>query len=69
MRLKLDPKFIDYLMDQPESGQGYQNVKVTLIDMNDQTTDIECVVYNASEIEMPEDYATQDIVGVKMVRK
>lgn len=30
--IKLDKKFIDYLVDNPENGMGYQIVDVTLKD-------------------------------------
>jgi hypothetical protein len=63
VRLQLPPKWVDYLIRQPESGMGYQRVDVLLED----GTELEdCTVFNAEQIEMPEMHAKKRIEGLKL---
>jgi hypothetical protein len=32
MKLRLDQKFVDYLLTKPETGMGYQKVNITMKD-------------------------------------
>jgi len=65
MRTKLSKHWMDYLLTQPESGMGYQRVDV---EMSDGTILSDCLVYNASEIELPRNEALKTIVKVSIHR-
>ena len=52
MTIKLERKWVDYLIRQPESGMGFQKVDVRLKG-NRVLNDVP--VFNAEEIDLPED--------------
>jgi hypothetical protein len=54
MTVKLAKKWVDYLIRQPESGMGFQKVDVRLKG-NRVLNDVP--VFNAEEIDLPEDCA------------
>jgi hypothetical protein len=54
MTVKLDKKWVDYLVRQPESGMGFQKVDVRLKG-NRVLNDV--FVFNAEEIDLPADCA------------
>ena len=54
MLVKLEQKWIDLLTTLPESGMGYQRVDVRL--QNDRVLK-DVPVFNAEEIELPEEFA------------
>lgn len=58
MRIKLDKKWIDYLVSKPESGMGYQRVDVRL--RNGRLIE-NLMVFNAEDLELPDEFARQPI--------
>jgi hypothetical protein len=58
VRVQLPNKWVKYLVHQPESGMGYQRVDVVL---EDGTTLVDCFVFNADEIEIPDTHASKRI--------
>jgi len=50
VRAQLSQRWKEYLVKQPESGMGYQQVDVTFADGSARGG---CLVFNASEIELP----------------
>ena len=58
MRIKLKKRWIKQLLRVPESGMGYQRVDVRLADGHD-IQDVP--VFNAEEIELPEEFADAKI--------
>lgn len=58
MTIKLDQRWVKYLVTQPETGMGYQKVDVRL---KDKRVLKNVVVFNAEEIELPEDCVTTEI--------
>ncbi len=58
MTTKLDQRWVNYLVAQPESGMGYQKVDVRL---KDKRVLKNVVVFNAEEIVLPEDCAAAEI--------
>ncbi|HKT32293.1 MAG TPA: hypothetical protein VJS89_07370 [Gammaproteobacteria bacterium] len=58
MRVKLDKKWIDYLVSKPESGMGYQRVDVRL---QDGRLIKNLTVFNAEDLELPDEFARQKI--------
>jgi hypothetical protein len=57
MTIRLPEKWTRFLVRQPESGMGYQRVDVRLTS-NREIKDT--VVFNAEEIELPDDCAQRD---------
>jgi hypothetical protein len=67
MQLQLDPRWTEKLARMPESGMGYQRVRVRL--RAGRTID-QALVYNASVLEVPDGVAPfgpQDIDDIEMV--
>ncbi len=56
MRVKLEQRWIEKLLGLPESGMGYQRVDLHLADGRELK---DVCVFNAEEIELPD-----DLVGV-----
>ena len=54
MRVKLEQRWTKRLLQLPESGMGYQRVDVRLIDGRE-VKDV--CVFNAEEVELPDEYA------------
>jgi hypothetical protein len=68
MIIKLEEKLTDLLLKQPESGMGYQKIDITL---KDGRIIINVIVYNAEELDLPDDYATiksKDIAKIELVK-
>ena len=63
VRVKLPNKWVEYLIHQPESGMGYQRVDVVL---EDGTTLADCLVFNADEIEIPDEHARKSIKEIRL---
>jgi hypothetical protein len=59
-RVKLDRKWTEYLLGRPEQGMGSQRVKLNFED----GTSVNCPVFNASEMDLPEGFAGKTIVGL-----
>jgi hypothetical protein len=62
MTAKLEPRWVSFLVDQPESGMGYQVVDVRLRD--DRLVE-KVMVFNCEEIQLPEEFVK---VGIKELR-
>jgi hypothetical protein len=54
MRIKLEQRWIKQLLRLPESGMGYQRVDVRLADGHNLQ---DVPVFNAEEIELPDEFA------------
>ncbi|MEK7677864.1 MAG: hypothetical protein AAB676_18705 [Verrucomicrobiota bacterium] len=65
MTIKLDQRWVKYLTTQPESGMGYQKVDVRL---KDKRVLKNVLVFNAEEIELPEDCAAVEIQELHLNR-
>jgi len=65
MTIRLLEKWTRFLVDQPESAMGYQRVDVRLAN-NREIKD--AVVFNAKEIELPNDCAQSKIEDMQMDR-
>ena len=63
MTVKLAKKWVDYLICQPESGMGFQKVDVRLKG-NRVLNDVP--VFNAEEIDLPEDCAGSAIEELQL---
>ena len=63
-RIKLPPRWTEYLLTQPESGMGYQRVAVTL---KDGRTIRQAIVLNAEQLEPKEaDLRAADIAEIEV---
>lgn len=65
MTIRLPEKWTRFLVRQPESGMGYQRVDVRLTN-NREIRD--AVVFNAEEIELPDDCAHSEIEDIQVHR-
>ncbi len=65
IRLQLPDRWVEYLTHQPESGMGYQRVDVVL---EDGTKVEDCVVFNAEQIEIPDQHANKKIEDMRLRR-
>lgn len=63
MRIKLEPRWTERLLELPESGMGYQRVDIRLVDGRELK---DVVVFNAEEIEMPDEFARAQIKDVRL---
>lgn len=63
MTVKLEKKWTDYLVDQPESGMGYQKVDIWL---KDNRVLKNVLVFNAQEIDLPDELATVEIAEIRL---
>ena len=63
MTIRLPEKWARFLLRQPESGMGYQRVDVRLAN-NRKITDV--VVFNAEEIELPDDCDHSEIEEIRI---
>jgi hypothetical protein len=63
MTIRLPEKWARFLLRQPESGMGYQRVDVRLTN-NRKIKDV--VVFNAEEIELPDDCAQCEIEEIRI---
>ena len=62
MRIKLEPRFVERLIDQPESGMGYQRVDLRLADGRELK---DVLVFNAEDAEVPDEFADAKIADVR----
>jgi hypothetical protein len=65
MRLKLAPRWIRLLLEEPESGMGYQRVDVRFTDGRYLEN---AVAFNAEHLEVPEAFADAEGQVLKMHR-
>lgn len=63
MRIKLDPSWTEKLAELPESGMGYQRVDVRFANGRELKN---VVVFNAEEIDVPEQYAKSKIMDIRL---
>ena len=63
MRTQLPDKWMKFLLSKPESGMGYQRVDVVF---SDGTVARDCLVFNASEIQLPDSEAEKEIAKLSM---
>ena len=63
MRIRLEPRWTKRLLELPESGMGYQRVDIRLVDGRELK---DVVVFNAEEIEVPDEYARAQIKDVRL---
>ena len=63
MRIRLEPRWIERLLELPESGMGYQRVDIRLVDGRELK---DVVVFNAEEIEVPDEFARAQIKDVRL---
>lgn len=61
--VKLDSRWTDYLVRQPESGMGYQKVDLRL--KGDKLLR-NVLVFNCEDIQLPEEFADAEIVDLKV---
>ena len=57
-KISLPKKWQDYLLKQPESGQGYQRVDILF---DDGTLRKDCVVFQSRDVEIPKIYKPDQI--------
>jgi hypothetical protein len=62
MRIKLERRWIERLLALPESGMGYQRVDVRLSD-GQELKDV--VVFNADEMDLPDEFAKATITDIR----
>jgi len=63
MRIRLEPRWTKRLLELPESGMGYQRVDIRLVDGRELKN---LVVFNAEEIEVPDEFARAQIKDVRL---
>jgi len=63
MRVKLEQRWIKRLLQLPESGMGYQRVDLSLADGRE-VRDVP--VFNAEEVELPDDLTGVRIQDVRL---
>ncbi len=66
MRVKLNKKWIDFLVSLPESGMGYQRVVISFVD-GSELKDI--LVFNSEEAELPEDFSSKEISQIQLIKE
>ena len=63
MKVKLPDNVIQFLVDLPEHGQGYQNVMIETDDGLEHKT----VVYNSEWLELPKGYRIENVKSVQYI--
>ena len=63
MRIRLEPRWTKRLLELLESGTGYQRVDIRLVDGRELK---DVVVFNAEEIEVPDEFARAQIKDVRL---
>lgn len=63
MRRRLPSEWSKLLTGLPESGMGYQRVDIRFSDGSVQR---DCPVFNAEELEVPDQFATKEIADVRL---
>jgi hypothetical protein len=62
MRLTLDRRFVEQLMDQPESGMGYHRVDIRFTDGRELKN---VIVLNSEEADVPDEFITAKIAEIR----
>jgi len=65
MRIKLEQRWIKRLLQLPESGMGYQRVDLQLSDGRELK---DVLVFNAEELEVAEELASNQIKDIRLHR-
>jgi hypothetical protein len=63
MRIKLDPRWTKRLLGLPESGMGYQRVDVRFTNGRELR---DVVVFNAEDLEVPDEFARAEIKDLSL---
>ena len=63
MRVKLEQRWIKRLLNLPESGMGYQRVDLSLADGRELK---DVPVFNAEEVELPDEFTNVSIKDVRL---
>ncbi|HUJ10750.1 MAG TPA: hypothetical protein VL171_12045 [Verrucomicrobiae bacterium] len=63
MKIKLEQQWIEKLLGWPESGMGYQRVDLRLADGRE-VKDVP--VFNAEEVEVPDEFAGVSIKDIQL---
>ena len=63
MRIKLDPCWTKRLLELPESGMGYQRVDIRFANGRELK---DVAVFNAEEVELPDEFEHAEIKGVSL---
>ena len=63
MRIRLEARWTERLLELPESGMGYQRVDIRLVDGRELK---DVVVFSAEEIEVPDEFARAQIKDVRL---
>ena len=63
MRIRLEPRWTKRLLELPESGMGYQRVDIRLVDGRELK---DVMVFNAEEIEVPDEFARAQIKDLRL---
>lgn len=64
MRIQLERKWVDRLLQMPESGMGYQRVRVRLTDGRDVCG---AMVYNSELLDLPESAGAVDAADIAAI--
>jgi len=62
MRIKLDRRWTDRLLEWPESGMGYQRVDVRFADGRELK---DALVFNAEDLEVPDEVGRARIADIR----
>jgi hypothetical protein len=65
MRIKLAKRWTDLLLNEPESGMGYQRVDVRFTDGRHVEN---ATVFNAEQLDVPDTFADAEVQELKMHR-
>lgn len=63
MRLKLEKRWTRELLQWPESGMGYQRADLRLTDGRELK---DVAIFNAEEVEVPDEYAAGCIADIRI---
>jgi hypothetical protein len=63
MKIKLDRRFVERLVNLPESGMGYQRVDIRLTDGRELQ---DVLVFNAEDADVPDEFAHATIADVRL---
>ena len=63
MRIKLERRWVERLLELPESGMGYQRVDVRLSDGHELR---DLFVFNAEELDVPDEFSELEIADIRL---
>lgn len=66
MKIKLSKKWVERLLSMPETGMGYQTVDITL---KDGRVIKRVNIFNAEDLELPDEYKSIKIENIELHRK